>query len=129
MDIGNKTNYHISRINIILSIKNLLFDKIYLDNFEEKMEENKKLKENCVFDGINLSNTKNTVNIVKNWYSSVYFWNIAYNQANLLALQNNDLQPKYEARHRTSTPVGVNLNETYYLDQPLQQQQPNVTGK
>ena len=96
------------------------------------MDDSKKLKENCSFDGLNLTSTKNTVNVVKNWYSSVYFWNIAHNQANLLAVQNNELQQKCEIRRRTSTPAGTNLNETFYTDippPPQQHHQPNATGE
>lgn len=55
------------------------------------MEENDnhKSKDKCMFDTIKLSNSKDTVNIVKNWYQSVYFWNIANYQSSSLLQENN----------------------------------------
>ena len=90
------------------------------------MEETRRLKDNCPFDAVNISNTKNTVNIVKNWYSSVYFWNIAYNQANLVATQNFvDLQKSQSSRRIINE---RNLDEISSRLQQQQPQQANLTG-
>ena len=96
----------------------------------------KNLKESCSFEGINLSNTKNTVNVVKNWYSSVYFWNVAYSQANLLAAQNLDSHRTQQSRQSLSSPPRtlptlnqrlIHNNSEERIDE--RQQQPNATGK
>jgi hypothetical protein len=85
-----------------------------------------RMEESCPFNEINLSNTKKTVDIVKNYYQSVYFWNIAYNQANLAAIQNQNRAS--ETSLPPSLSPTLNNNRAGHLDDSLNQTQSELQG-